>query len=478
MRFRLIASCSCAGSGLGVCNTGWASMVLHNRTVSPSDRKGGRFCCVPLGRGAATAVAAASLAYLGMFAPAVAFPYGEYGPYGGNAPREVYARPLFGPPRLVRKHPEPTKGADPAKSQSAKTAKPQPPKPVGPLIIAISIGSQHVTVYDNGSPVATAPVSTGMQGRPTPMGVFSVIQKEIFHRSNLYSNAPMPYMQRITWSGVALHAGVLPGYPASHGCIRLPPAFAIRLWGMTRVGARVVVTRNDVTPFEINHPRLAALALPPADVAAQPTVVAALHDGDRGATASSLPIERLAGDDRPVELRPALDVQGPFGPEEPVPLPQARPADAAMRAGAISLFVSRKEGKLFVRKGFEPIFDVPVTIARRDVPLGTHVFTAGRRPDGADGLRWLAVSILDRPVAQQPEPVKGKPRTTREEKPAEPSAEALRRAATEALDRIELPQEALDRIIRLVTPGASLVIADQGLGEETGKETDFIVLTR
>jgi hypothetical protein len=417
-----------------------------------------------------------------MFAPAVAYgQYAPYGGYGGYGAREFYyERPFLFAPRLVRKRAEPSRGADAGKSQSAKSqpAKPQPPKPVGPLIIAVSIGSQHVTVYDNGSAIATAPVSTGMQGRPTPTGVFSVIGKEIFHRSNLYSNAPMPYMQRITWSGVALHAGVLPGYPASHGCIRLPPEFAIRLWGMTRLGARVVVTRNDVTPFEIDHPRLAALALPPSDVAAGAVVVPVLHsdDGPAHAASSSLPIERLAGDDRPVELRPALDVEGPFGPEEPVPLPHARPADAAMRAGPISLFVSRKEGKLFVRKGFEPIFDVPVTIARRDQPLGTHVFTAGRHPDGADGLRWLAVSILDRPVAQpQPVPVKGKPRPA--EKPAEPSAEALRHAAAEALDRIALPQEALDRIIPLMTPGASLMIADQGLGEETGKETDFIVVT-
>jgi hypothetical protein len=412
------------------------------------------------------------LVYVGMFAPVAA--YGQYAPYGGYGSREFYyERPTLIAPRLVRRHTEPSKGADPAKSQSAKSqpAKPQPPKPVGPLIIAVSIGSQHVTVYDNGSPIATAPVSTGMPGRPTPMGVFSVIQKQLFHRSNLYSNAPMPYMQRITWSGVALHAGVLPGYPASHGCIRLPQEFAVRLWGMTRLGARVFVTRNDVTPFEIDHPRLAALALPAPDVAVQAVIVPALHADDGTAHAKT-----LAGDDRPVELRPALDVQGPSEPEERVPLPQARPADAGMRAGPISLFVSRKEGKLFVRKGFEPIFDVPVTIARRDQPLGTHVFTAGRSPDGADGLRWLAVSILDRAVAQ-PEPVKGKSRAAREEKSAEPSLEPLRRAAAEALDRIELPPEVLDRIIPLVTPGASLTIADQGLGGETGKETDFIVLT-
>jgi lipoprotein-anchoring transpeptidase ErfK/SrfK len=461
-------------------------MELHDRTVSPSDRKGRRLRHAPAGRG--SAAAAAVLVYVGMFAPVVA--YGQYAPYGGYGSREFYyERPFLIAPRLVRKHTEPSKGADPTKSQSAKSqsaksqpAKPQPPKPVGPLIIAVSIGSQHVTVYDNGSPIATAPVSTGMPGRPTPMGVFSVIGKEIFHRSNLYSNAPMPFMQRITWSGVALHAGVLPGYPASHGCIRLPEEFAIRLWGMTRLGARVVVTRNDVTPFEIDHPQLAALALPAPDVVAQAVIVPALHADDGTARAKT-----LAADDRPIELRPALDVQGPSEPEGPVPLPQARPADAGMRAGPVSLFVSRKEGKLYVRKGFDPIFDMPVTIARRDQPLGTHVFTAGRRPDGAAGLRWLAVSIPERAVAPpepvqgrpvtQAEPVKGKPRAAREEKPAEPSAETLRRASAEALDRIELPPEALDRITRLVTPGASLVIADQGLGEETGKETDFIVVT-
>ena len=103
-------------------------------------------------------------------------------------------------------------------TSEAQAAKPQPPKPVDPLIIAVSIGSQHVTVYDNGSPIATAPVSTGMHGRPTPMGVFSVIQKERWHRSNLYSNAPMPYMQRIT--GQALRStpascpATRPRYPA------------------------------------------------------------------------------------------------------------------------------------------------------------------------------------------------------------------------------------------------------------------------
>ena len=95
-------------------------------------------------------------------------------------------------------------------------------------------------------------------GHRTPTGVFSVIGKERWHRSNIYSGAPMPFMQRITWSGVAMHAGVVPGYPASHGCIRLPAGFAPQLFGMTKMGARVVVTPRDVEPVEFSHDAAAA----------------------------------------------------------------------------------------------------------------------------------------------------------------------------------------------------------------------------
>jgi hypothetical protein len=426
---------------------------------------------------------------------ALAFPFDGYGPYAPY-PGTVYA-PLapnegfFGPRpmlRHVRKRPELT--AEPATSPASKSqaSKPQPKPPAGPLIIAVSIGSQHVTVFDNGSPIATAPISTGMPGHPTPTGIFSIIQKEKWHRSNIYSNAPMPYMQRITWSGVALHAGVLPGYPASHGCIRLPEAFAIRLWGMTRMGARVVVTRNDATPFEIEHAFLATLYKPAPETAAVPddasTRTAALTSPASGQSAASSDLgdgtageiapPQSTGVVQPTELRPGID---PAEPAPPVPLPQSRPADAALRAGPISLFVSRKEGKLFVRKGFAPVFDAPLTIARRDEPLGTHVFTAGPRTDGGPGLRWLAVSMPTDRAAAEP-PVKGKTRNAHAEASAAPANETLRRSAVQALDRIELPQDVVDRIVPLVTPGASLTISDQGLGGETGKETDFIVVTR
>src|SRR3954454_2540059 len=126
----------------------------------------------------------------------------------------------------------------------------------GPLHIVVSIADQQISVYDDGALIARSSVSTGVSDHPTPSGVFSIISKQRWHRSNLYSDAPMPYMQRITWSGIALHAGVLPGYPASHGCIRLKWDFAIRLWHLTKRGTRVIIAPNQVRPVEIANPRL------------------------------------------------------------------------------------------------------------------------------------------------------------------------------------------------------------------------------
>ena len=130
-------------------------------------------------------------------------------------------------------------------------------KPQGPLIISVSIDQQRVSIYDTNGLYAESPVSTGMKGHSTPMGVFSVIQKQKYHQSNIYSGAPMPYMQRITWSGIAMHAGVLPGYPASHGCIRMPMSFAVKMYNWTRMGARVFVTPGTISPESFSHPLLA-----------------------------------------------------------------------------------------------------------------------------------------------------------------------------------------------------------------------------
>jgi hypothetical protein len=386
--------------------------------------------------------------------------------------------------------------------------KPEAAKPSGPLILAISIGNQRVTVYDNGAPVAVSPISTGMPGHPTPMGVFSVIQKQRWHHSNLYSNAPMPYMQRITWSGVALHAGVVPGHPASHGCIRLPDRFAVRLWGMTKVGARVIITRGNASPYEISHPRLAGLVKAseaatdtgtsnaPSSAGRNGVVVMAATDtataggtgsgklhqdakpsaSDAGATASP---QAASG----TSLDKASETSEPGQPSTPeqVPAPKAddtqQQIDTALQhPGPISLFVSRRLGKLFVRKGFTPVFETPITISHPELPIGTHIFTAGRPASEGGAVRWLAVSIGYERAAVASAP-RAK-RKGRDDRPVPSAADNMRRAAADALDRIELPTEALERIIPLITPGASLLISDQGLGSETGQDTDFIVVTK
>ncbi|WP_448664251.1 L,D-transpeptidase family protein [Sphingomonas sp. CJ20] len=115
-----------------------------------------------------------------------------------------------------------------------------------PVAIVVSIADQRAYVYQSGRLIGVSTVSTGSRGRETPVGEFTILQKKPFHRSNLYSNAPMPFMQRLTWGGIALHAGHLPGYPASHGCIRLPAAFAEQLYALTELGGAVAVVRGPV----------------------------------------------------------------------------------------------------------------------------------------------------------------------------------------------------------------------------------------
>lgn len=126
-----------------------------------------------------------------------------------------------------------------------------------PIHLIVSVPEQRVNVYAGGKLIAYSPVSTGREGNSTPTGVFSILEKKKFHRSNIYSNAPMPFMQRLTWSGIALHASdQVPNYPASHGCVRLPPAFAKKLFGFTAVGAHVIVSSRETTPVEISHSSL------------------------------------------------------------------------------------------------------------------------------------------------------------------------------------------------------------------------------
>ncbi|MGY2736387.1 L,D-transpeptidase [Sphingomonas sp. UYP23] len=132
--------------------------------------------------------------------------------------------------------------------------------PAGPVMMIISLSTQRAYAYRNGVPIGVSTVSSGKRGHATPTGVFTVLQKAVTHKSNLYSDAPMPFMERLTWGGISLHAGHLPGYPASHGCVRLPLAFARLLYGISKLGMTVVVT--DAAEVPVAAPAPAMLAPP------------------------------------------------------------------------------------------------------------------------------------------------------------------------------------------------------------------------
>lgn len=128
--------------------------------------------------------------------------------------------------------------------------------PEGPMLFIVNLKTQHAILYRNGVPIAATTVSTGRPGRETPTGVFTILEKQIVHHSSKYDNAPMPYMERLTWQGVALHAGHLPGYPASHGCIRMPAGFAKLLYRVTSLGMTVVIANVEAAPRVAPTPAL------------------------------------------------------------------------------------------------------------------------------------------------------------------------------------------------------------------------------
>jgi lipoprotein-anchoring transpeptidase ErfK/SrfK len=463
-----------------------------------------------------------------------------------------------------------------------------PPPPPGPHLLIVSIKSQRVTLYANGKPAATSPISSGTPQNPTPHGVFSIIQRNRHHRSNIYSGAPMPYMQRLTWSGIALHQGVLPGRPASHGCIRLPESFASFLWNTTKMNTRVIVARDDVEPHDIVHAKLfqpkavpttvespmpdlrktfdtthpafvrtagmqmvitdAALAAeengeseslvtqPDAEENAartnadnrqptlqsadekQPAIVEA-KPGESPAPASepasqeiaapqSAPqpeIEREVAAPQPALAAPAkpeLAGSEPAKPEakdditatvlpQPADIPDeilasferslAAKAKRVGPTGPVSVFISRKDKRLYVRQAFIPLFTADVKFKDENAPFGTHVFTAYEQNDGKS-LRWTAVTLPAEAVVVEPvKPAfKIDARGRKVEVPVKPveKISSAVPAAASVLDRIEIPQDVADRISYYVSPGSSLIVADHGIGYETGLYTDFIIVTK
>jgi hypothetical protein len=405
-----------------------------------------------------------------------------------------------------------------------------------PIMAIVSLHNQRVTVYDAKGWILRAPVSSGQKGRETPAGIFSVIQKEADHYSNIYDDAYMPHMQRITWSGIALHGGVLPGYAASHGCVRMPFDFAERLFDATKLGMRVIVAPSDVAPVEITHPALFQPKPGAGALAAARTAEAdeATSKADRAKLAAGTAYREVAQAMVPVrsaenlklraeaqlvsadtalgsavsaeakeraerakaqaaagiaelqvqlatakaELQPKLDALASARDAAAVAeTARVAAAEAARQVARerepVSVLISRKTQRLYVRQAFEPVLESPVTILDADRPIGTHVFTAIERTNDDGNMRWTVVSLDDgHPHGGAVEPqvrARGENARNVEPMPTDPGS------AKSALDRIAIPQEVLDRIAG-IAPRSSLIITDEALSSETGKGTDFVVL--
>lgn len=534
------------------------------------------------------------------------------------------------------------------------------PAPQGPRTILVSIRKQRLRLLDGEREIASSRISSGQPGFDTPTGVFSILEKKVYHESNIYDGAPMPHMQRITWSGIAMHAGVVPGYRASHGCVRLPASFARSLFQQTDVGGRVIITQDEVSPVRFDHPSLfrplpennptsaqqgasaaepkvaandvtaadraaltslvntAAAAVPAgAAQAAQLTdkprsraevtrrfaeklqnlaaALKAAEDKKSAASEKAKAAVRAAQDAeaklnevrRPFEdvLRAAASAEAAradaarayrtFLNEMGQPKPAAEktaanerkkkkgkdsgdeaarrddtlsPADreqdledrlsdavveaaaakrgaaqaeaviadakavfakadaerqqalddvrtslidlrqtqtalvdakaeATRRARPLSIFISLKSQRLYIRQGFEPIFEAPIEV---DDPgtIGTHVLTALSYDQTGDNFVWQLVTAQQPRVGTEAvEDRKGKKKTQGGQAVSVNSPLNVE-AARAALDSIKIPQDVQEQIAELAKPGTSLIISEKDLSRETGKGTEFVVLTR
>lgn len=570
----------------------------------------------------------------------------------------------------------------PAVSAERRKAKTEPQAqiqtPISPPTVLVSLRKQRLRVFDGTREITSSRISSGKAGFATPTGVFSILEKKIYHESNIYDGAPMPFMQRVTWSGIALHAGVVPGYPASHGCVRLPHAFSKSLFQLTSVGARVIITQDEANPVEFSHPALfkplpendPPVAATQGSNAAEPRVAAndataadraALTTLVGAAAAAAAPAHAIAADaaaHAPSDARPRSraeakrrfaeklagletamraaeekkkaasetakaavraaqdaetrlnEVRRPFeqvlraaaaaetareqasrayrdflnktGVKEPpqrastssnkkrnardrererelarereekaarealspeereleleerlldavvdvkdtregakiaeVAIAEAKnafekadaerksaieavqaalvdlrktqtalidgKAEAVRRDRPLSVFISLKTQRLYIRQGFEPIFETPIEV---DDPgtVGTHVLTAVDYDQSGNDFRWQLVTAqpprLAAAAAVEDEPKKKGKRKEPEGRAVGLNSAMALEAATAALDSIKIPADVAEQISELAKPGTSLIISEKPLSHETGKGTEFVVLTR
>ncbi len=278
--------------------------------------------------------------------------------------------------------------------------------PRGPVAVIVSLPAQRAYVYRNGTRIGISTVSTGKRGKETPAGIYTILEKKREHYSNLYDDAPMPYMQRLTWGGIAMHAGKLPGYPASHGCVRLPMAFAQQLYATTTAGTVVVVADTASSPYAVVSPGLFA------------------------------PIDTATGSPRTAP--PASYGAGWFPERSP--------------AGPLTILLSTADQELVVLRNAIEIGRTPVTIDPTLVPVGMHAYMLLETVHDAAG---AAASQTSRRWQVLSTPATAGPAT------AGLSDERLRAAFQGG--QIAVPGDFRRAVRAVLQPGATLVLTDEPL---------------
>ena len=414
-------------------------------------------------------------------------------------------------------------GAAARQARPASPTEATAPRDAGePIMAIVSIKTQQVTFYDADGWIFRAPVSTGTTGRETPAGVFAIVEKDKDHRSTMYDDAEMPNMQRITWNGIALHGGPLPGYAASHGCVRMPFGFAEKLFDKTRIGMRVIISPNDAAPVEFSHP---ALFVPNAEaIAAAPAraetvareaaeAIKAADEAKKGAATAAREAAALAASLRKLEgLKARADAELASADKalaaaktdearakaeelkqkaaakaaeattqldaartEAKSKPDANAVKAAIRAADAKKVAAAKtatEAKL----ALEP---VSVYISRATQKLYVRRNTHKPAPDGGGEVFDTTIEV---PVTIR-DP--GKPIGTHIFTAMAQSGASLRWSAVTiengddakgALDRISIPKDVLDRIAPTALPRSSIVVSDEPLSKETNYRTEFVAV--
>ena len=300
--------------------------------------------------------------------------------------------------------------ADPKKLKVGEFAWHPERSPDGPVVIIVSIPDQWVLVYRNGKRIAASTCSTGRPGHSTPTGTFVILEKDRNHHSSIYNNAPMPYMERVTWGGVALHAGQLPGYPASHGCVRLPKEFSRLLFTVTHIGTAVIIADRHSAPEDVLHPGL--LISGHAEALAKEAVAKAKKNS--------------------------------------TPAPAAKVADVQ----AISVIIHTADKRMRVPVNGKLAFEDSVAIKQPELPFGTHVFNLTGASDDLAKMRWMAVEV-ERQVDDKGKSV---------------AAQASALLAAFTIHRVDIPDGTAHRLTEMLHPGATMIITDQP--DDPARRTD------